>query len=180
MPVNERPMHVDDELHAPAATFVHGTLSGIARRSAPRAPMELLAFAVLDPAYGLHGDCKGIKFPKRQITILAAEDWDDALASIAAPALLWTTRRANLLVRGLRLPRARGALLRIGEAHVEVTGQTYPCSRMEQAHPGLLKALAPAWRGGLTCRVTEGGSIRPGDTVEVLVCPPDEKSPHLP
>lgn len=142
--------------------------------------MELLASAEIDPACGLHGDCKGLKFPKRQITILSAEDWDDALASIAAPALPWTTRRANLLVRGLRLPRARGAVLRIGEVCVEVTGQTYPCIRMEKAHPGLLKALAPAWRGGLTCRVSRGGSIRPGATVEVLVRPPDEKSPHLP
>lgn len=183
-PVYEDPAPSGGMLHAHsqprAPSLAHGSLAGIARRGARRAPMELVVEGVIDPVFGLYGDAKGRKFAMRQITILAAEDWDAALASIAAPALPWTARRANLLVRGLILPRARGALLRIGEACVEATGQTYPCGRMEEAYPGLLRALAPNWRGGLTCRVTQGGTVRLGDAVEVLVRPPDEKPPTLP
>ena len=54
-----------------------------------------------------------------------------------------------------------------------MTAQTYPCARMEEARAGLLKALAKEWRGGVTCRVLEGGRIAIGDPVEVLVRPPE-------
>ena len=35
---------------------------------------------------------------------------------------------------------------------LEVTGETDPCERMEEIQPGLFQALAPGWRGGVTCR----------------------------
>src|SRR5262249_12292836 len=88
------------------------------------------------------------------------------------PDLPWTTRRANLLVEGVELPHAAGGILRIGPVRLEVTAQTYPCARMEEAHAGLLSALAKAWRGGGTCRVLEGGPIALGDPAEVIVRPP--------
>ena len=66
-----------------------------------------------------------------------------------------------------------GGVLRIGPLHLEVTGQTYPCQRMNEACAGLLSALAKDWRGGVTARVIEGGDIAMGDTVEVLVDPPE-------
>lgn len=157
-----------------------GVLRGIALRAVRRAPMQPIDVGVLDPAFGLEGDCKGGKYPLRQVTVLSAEDWQKALEALGGIALDWTARRANLLVSGLRLPRARGALLGIGPARLEVTGQTYPCGRMEEAWPGLLKALAPDWRGGLTCRVLAGGRIGIGDAVEVLCRPPDERPPRLP
>lgn len=124
---------------------------------------------------GLVGDARGAKYKTRQITILAAEDWAaalDALTDLAGrPALPWTTRRANLLVSGLRLPRARGAILTVGPVRLAVTGQTFPCSRMEAAHPGLLSALAPEWRGGVTCRVLDGGPIALGTKITIESSP---------
>lgn len=117
---------------------------------------------------GLIGDCKGTKFRRRQITVLAREAWHAAAAEIGEPGLPWTMRRANLLVEGVELPRGRGSLLSVGTVRLEVTGQTYPCARMEEACPGLLRALARDWRGGLTCRVLEGGRIALGEPVEVL------------
>lgn len=122
-------------------------------------------------AAGLEGDFKGAKYPRRQITLLAREAWQAALP--------WTVRRANLLIEGVRLPRAAGGIVRIGQVRLEVTGQTYPCQRMNEACAGLLSALAKDWRGGVTARVIEGGFVAHGDCVEVLVDPPEIK-PRLP
>lgn len=160
-----------------------GRLIGIARRPARRAPMEEIAQGVISTAAGLEGDHKGAKLPRRQITILAREDWDAALAGLtdlAGPVPLpWTARRANLLVEGVRLPRAVGALLAIGPVVLEVTAQTVPCSRMDEAHPGLLKALYPEWRGGVSCRIVTGGTVAVGDAVGIVRAPP-ERVRHLP
>lgn len=153
-----------------------GKLVGIARRGAVRAPMEEIASGAISVDAGLEGDHKGPKFPRRRITVLTREAWEEALDALsgaegAAVRLPWTTRRANLFVEGVRLPRARGGVLRIGAVKLEITNPTQPCGRMDEAYPGLLKALHPFWRGGVTCRVLEGGVVHIGDTVEVLVSP---------
>jgi MOSC domain-containing protein YiiM len=149
-----------------------GRLIGMARRAARRAPMQEIADGLITQKGGLVGDFKGAKYPRRQITVLAREDWLAALAEIGEPDLPWTVRRANLLVEGVELPRAAGGILRIGTVRLEVTDQTYPCARMEEAQAGLLSALAMDWRGGVTCRVLGGGPIALGDPVEVTVRPP--------
>jgi MOSC domain-containing protein YiiM len=148
-----------------------GRLVGIARRRQRREPMDEIALGLISVEGGLTGDYKGAKFPLRQITVLAREAWEAAAVQVGESRLPWTTRRANLLVEGVELPRAKGGLIGIGPVRLEVTGQTYPCVRMEEARPGLLKALAREWRGGLTCRVLSGGPIALGDAVEVLVRP---------
>lgn len=145
--------------------------------------MEEIATGSITVEGGLDGDHKGARFPRRRITVLAREDWERALAELSdlggPVALPWTVRRANLLVECVRLPRAAGGTVRIGPLLLEVTYPTQPCSRMEEAHRGLLKALHPDWRGGITCAVREGGEVRIGDAVEVLVSPP-EKTIRLP
>lgn len=160
-----------------------GRLTGIARRNARRVPMEEVASGEITSAAGLVGDHKGAKFPRRQITVLAQEDWSAAIAELSdlagAVPLPWTARRANLLVEGVPLPKVRGAILEVGPVVLEVTGPTVPCRRMDEAHPGLLRALFPDWRGGITCLVREGGRIALGDTVRVLYAPP-RRTRHLP
>ncbi len=145
--------------------------------------MEEIESGVITVEAGLEGDHKGPKFPLRRITILSREDWEAALVELAdlagVPRLPWTARRANLLVEGVRLPRARGAQLKIGPVVLEVTYPTQPCKRMDEVHPGLLKALHPDWRGGVTCRVLEGGRVCIGDEAVVLFSPP-EKQVRLP
>ncbi len=141
--------------------------------------MQEMAQGRITIAAGLEGDFKGAKYPRRQITILASEGWEAALHDIGHATLPWTARRANLLVAGVRLPRAAGGILRIGQVRLEVTGQTFPCLRMNEAHAGLLSALAKDWRGGVTARVLAGGVVALGDVVEVLVDPPEVK-PRLP
>ena len=157
------------------ASYGTGELIGIARRPRPRAPMEEVDAVDIAAGGGLDGDHKGLKFPRRGVTILAIEAWEAALRQLmdlAGPVPLpWTVRRANLLARNLTLPQARGAIIAVGPLRLEVTAETYPCSRMEAAHPGLLRALAPDWRGGVTCRVIEGGHIGIGAAVSVLSSP---------
>ncbi|MEQ1648396.1 MAG: MOSC domain-containing protein [Hyphomicrobiaceae bacterium] len=167
------------------------TLIGIALKAKSRAPMETRDHGRISIERGLDGDARGAKYPSRQITILAIEDWQRTLADLPAAAdllsplaltiadLPWTTRRANLLVQGLRLPRAKGAKISVGPVILEVTGQTYPCNRMESARQGLLSALAPDWRGGVTCRVVSGGPVALGDPAQILSTPP-ERTIRLP
>lgn len=154
--------------------LARGRIAGIAHRPARRAEMITALEGELRVDAGLLGDHKGPRFPDRAVTLLAIEDWRAALGAAGADlATLWTTRRANLLTEGLRLPRACGARLRVGGALLEVSAQTVPCARMDEALPGLRKALGPEWRGGVCCRVLEPGPLAIGDAIEVVSSPPE-------
>lgn len=156
-----------------------GRLTGIALRPSWRADMVERKTATIEETTGLAGDHAGA-VPDRLVTILSREAWAATCADLDPPAdpdkdLPWLTRRANLLVEGVRLPRAAGALLRVGAVALEVTHQTYPCKRMEEARRGLVKALAKDWRGGILCKVRRAGDIAIGDVVEILHAPPAEE-----
>ncbi|MEO1160887.1 MAG: MOSC domain-containing protein, partial [Pseudomonadota bacterium] len=117
-----------------------GRLIGIARRAARLLPMQEVSTGNVTVAAGLDGDHKGVKFPNRQITVLAIEAWRAAVRDAGEPDLSWTARRANFLVEGVHLPRAAGGVLRVGDVLLEVTSQTVPCRRMDDALTGLRKA----------------------------------------
>jgi MOSC domain-containing protein YiiM len=76
-------------------------------------------------------------------------------------------RRANLMVSGIDLHDTRGHVLFVGECAIEIGGETRPCERMDDAHPGLREAMKPDWRGGVFGRVLVGGTVRRGDSVEL-------------
>lgn len=157
---------------------------GLARRAESRQPMEEVKVAVLTPDVGMLGDCKGRKFPERHLTILSIESWVAALMDLATPAglpqLPWTTRKANVLVENIALPRGIGSIISLGDCLVQVTGQTTPCVMMDLAYPGLLRALAPDWRGGVTCKVLTGGGVSIGDQVHILRETAEKKKVLLP
>ena len=142
-----------------------GRLIGIAIRGQSRAPMVEVDVAEITAAAGVTGDFRG-RSSGRQVTVLSTEDWQAACAELGRE-LPWTTRRANLLVEGLSLRGTTGAVLRIGDVLLQVTGETDPCSRMEEAAEGLCSALTPDWRGGACCRVIQGGTVRPNATVNL-------------
>lgn len=142
-----------------------GKLVGIARREQKRAPMETLEIAELGEQTGVNHDFRG-KPGKRQVTVLSADVWK-AVCEELGENLPWTTRRANLLVEGLELPRGTGDIIEIGRVALLVTMETDPCSRMEEQCAGLKNALQPDWRGGIACQILSGGSIRVGDTVSL-------------
>jgi MOSC domain-containing protein YiiM len=159
-----------------------GRLLAIARRPKRGAPMEEVSSLDIVVGGGLDGDHKGRRFPRRGVTVLALEDWHAALDDLAHAAALdarpdipWIARRANLLVSGIRLPRARGGIVKIGPVVLEVTYPTQPCDQMDKVRMGLKKALHPNWRGGITCVVLEGGTVSVGAPAAVLVDPPEKK-----
>jgi len=102
---------------------------------------------------------------RRQVTLIEKERWQEAMAELGA-ALPPSTRRANLLISGLRLARTRGRVLRIGPCRLRIWTECTPCERMDEALPGLQQALRPDWRAGACTQVIEGGEIRVGDVVE--------------
>jgi MOSC domain-containing protein YiiM len=136
--------------------------------------MEEVPSCLITPEIGVMGDCKGQRFPLRQVTILAREDWEAALADVAASTgigeidLRWTARRANVFVESIKLPHGVGSVISLGGALLEVTEETYPCAQMELALRGLREALSPDWRGGVTCKVLSGGSVEIGDRISVV------------
>jgi MOSC domain-containing protein YiiM len=132
--------------------------------------METLDHVQVTVAEGLHGDFRGSLKPgrnKRQVTVMTAEGWRDALNELKAQ-LPWEQRRVNLLVDGVTLEESTGRRLIFDSGLVlEVTGECDPCSRMEEVAPGLKAVLLPHWRGGVTTRVIEDGLIRVGDKVRI-------------
>lgn len=142
-----------------------GELVGIARRDAKRASMQELESASVTPDTGVAADFRG-RPGKRQVTLLSAEVWDTVCDELGS-ALPWTTRRANLLVRGVELPRQAGGVIQVGPVALRVTMETDPCSRMDEQHDGLRAALVPDWRGGVCCEVISGGDVALGDVVKV-------------
>ncbi len=143
-------------------------LIGIARKAEHEAPMETTQSARIEVETGLSGDYSGKLFKKRQVTVLTREAWEAACAELGED-LIWTTRRANLFVEGLpSLADSKGRRLRIGSALLEITEETEPCHRMDEARFGLRQALSSEWRGGVCCRVLESGDLAVGDAVELI------------
>lgn len=143
-------------------------LLGIAVKQQRKGPVSTHDEAQLSIHNGVVGDWRG-KPGKRQVTLMSLTDWQAACADIGVE-LPWQTRRANLLVDTLALHHTTGSRIVLGDAVLEVTGETDPCERMEEARAGLFQALAREWRGGVTCRVVANGVIRVG--MEVKLIPP--------
>ena len=101
---------------------------------------------------------------RRQVTLISEESWAEAIAELGRP-LSPDTRRANLLIAGLDLEGTRGRILRIGSTRLRIWTECAPCYQMDEAWPGLQKALRPHWRAGACAQVVEGGEIRVGDEI---------------
>jgi len=142
------------------------TLKGIAYRLKSKGEMHITELSNVTPENGVENDYRGHPH-NRQVTVLSVEDWQRACDELKLD-LHWTTRRANLLVEGISFnPASVGDVIKIGGLHLQITRETDPCQRMEDVQSGLMKALAPDWRGGACCRVIRGGDIAVGDRVEV-------------
>ncbi len=146
-------------------------LAGIALRTAKRAPMETRQHGKI-LSYGLDGNyfstLNKVLKSDRQITALALPQWEDAGRELRT-FIAWQFRRANLCITEHRFCQEDvGKRIFIGKrAQLLITGECDPCKRMEEVHTGLMQALSPSWRGGVTCRVIQPGDISVGDPVRI-------------
>ena len=142
-----------------------GTLQGIAIRAASRAPMQEQQQVEVTTTQGIVQDYRGTGL--RQVTLLDIGQWQEVLAELGID-LPWYTRRANVLIAGIVLPATVGWRLQIGACRFAIGGETTPCERMDELHPGLRRLLSPHMRGGVWGKVLQGGPLRVGDSVQVL------------
>ncbi len=146
------------------------TINGVARlisvntnsnrefRKLPRPQARMVA------DFGLQGDRHAGR-PERQVSILDAE----TVAELAqrgmpvSPGILGE----NLTVQGVAVMQlAQGARLRIGETELEITGDRPACREMLDVHADALRAMIG--RSGKMARVVKGGTVRPGDPIELI------------
>jgi MOSC domain-containing protein YiiM len=140
-------------------------LSAIWIKRMKRGPMDPTPAATLVAGRGLIGNADQGR--RRQVTLIEEEVWRslmDRLGTDADPS----SRRANLMLRGIRLPDTRGRVLRIGGCRVRIGGHLTPCHLMDEIIPGLQAAMRPNWGGGAFAEVLDDGEIRVGDPVEWL------------
>ncbi|HEU4882776.1 MAG TPA: MOSC domain-containing protein [Longimicrobium sp.] len=148
-----------------------GELSAIWIKRAKGGKMDPAASATLVAGRGLVGNADQGR--RRQVTLIEEEVWQSLMERLGGD-LPPQTRRANLMLRGVRLASARGRVLRIGGCRMRVRGETMPCERMDEALPGLQAAMrAEPWAGGAFAEVLDDGEIRLGDPVEWLDDDPD-------
>jgi MOSC domain-containing protein YiiM len=75
--------------------------------------------------------------------------------------------KENITTRGIKLEGLLiGQRIRIGEALLEITKECEPCHQMDAIRQGLQEALRG--RRGILCRVVEPGTIRRGDSIEII------------
>jgi len=114
--------------------------------------------------FGVQGDRHAGR-PDRQISILDAE----TVAELAGRGMPISpgTLGENITVEGVQVMQlAEGARLRIGEAELEITGDRPACRELRDVHADALRALVG--RTGKMARVVKGGTVRPGDPIELI------------
>jgi MOSC domain-containing protein YiiM len=114
--------------------------------------------------FGLEGDRHAGR-PERQVSLLNAETVSE-LAERGMPVEPGILGE-NITVEGVPVMQlAEGARLRIGDAELEITGDRPACREMLEIHADALKAMVG--RAGKMARVVRGGTVRPGDPIELV------------
>ncbi|CAO4153381.1 MOSC domain-containing protein [Methylorubrum populi] len=161
------------------ATGWRGTLLHIHIAPAASYEMEALAEAQCVAGRGIVGDRyfdgTGTYSPKpdtREVTLIEQEALD-ALERNDPPLqggpirLSPADHRRNLTVRGVPLNHLVGRRFRIGTVILRGGRLNFPCKYLEELL-GLPVYLPLYNRSGLNCGIEVGGTIRPGDTIELL------------
>lgn len=127
--------------------------------------MDAASRATLVAGEGISGNADRSR--RRQVTLIEHEVWADLMRRLHAD-LDPSTRRANLMLSGVRLAETRDRILEIGPCRIRILGEVKPCEQMEAALPGLEAAMYDHWQGGAFGEVLEGGEIQVGDVVRFV------------
>ena len=128
-------------------------------------PAQALSSAEVVTDYGLQGDWRSHSGNSRQLTLIEEEGLLATGRELRSAVPDGASRR-QVVVRGLTLNATVGKTLLLGPVVVAVTALCHPCENMERTiGPGA--QLAMANRGGVSARVLQGGTLRPGDKIFV-------------
>ncbi len=142
--------------------MIEGKLRGIWTRKEWGGVMTSFESAKLVESKGI---ANAVSFgSRRQVTIIEEEVWESIMKLLSSD-LPPFTRRANLMVNGIKLKETRGQILIIGGCRIQIEGETKPCASMDKKLSGLREALKPNWNGGVFGSVLGGGEIFLGDKV---------------
>jgi MOSC domain-containing protein YiiM len=147
--------------HLPVVLRIHlGQEKGAGKSAVGEA--ELVA------AYGLRGDRHAGRDARRQVSLFAEEVRRELMREgLPLPA---ERLSANFFTDHLPLDQlGPGTILRIGQVELEITEARQPCRSITRIDHRLPKRLIG--RCGQLARVVRGGTVRPGDVIEVI--PPD-------
>src|SRR6266516_1963983 len=106
-----------------------GRLEAIWLKRMRRGPMDAVERARLKAHRGLVGNTD--QGGRRQVTLLEQEVWHALMTQVGA-TLPPSTRRATLLLSGIRLVTSRKRILCLGACRIRILGDTKPCERMEE------------------------------------------------
>ena len=155
------------------ATGWQGVVEHIHITPAKSQPMQALDAANLVAGKGIEGDryflgtgTYSIKPGEdRQVTLIEAEMLERVATDDGHPIAMDQHRR-NITVRGVPLQHLVGQRFRVGAVVLEGVRINQPCKYLNL----MLKrdVYMALWnRSGLNCKIVEGGTIRPGDRVEM-------------
>lgn len=113
--------------------------------------------------FGIAGDYRSEKFQIGQITLVEAEIIDAMSRKLGYDIPAGSSRR-QIMVKGIKLNELIGRNLRMGQILVRVEDKCNPCNNMEKKiGPGAKDAMDD--KGGIRCRIIEGGELHVGDKI---------------
>ncbi len=141
-----------------------GRLERIWLKRFKRGPMDPADEVTLEIGRGIvnNADQGG----QRQVLIIEEEVWASLMRELKSD-LDPSARRANLMVSQLGLRGSSGKLLHVGDCRIRIVGESQSCERMDEALPGLHRAMARSRSGGAYGVVEVGGVIQVGAPVRL-------------
>lgn len=126
-------------------------------------PAEAYSDVKVLPDFGIEGDYRSGQSPHRQVTLVEEEVLADVGSALGIEVSPGASRR-QIMVRGIRLNALLDKTIHIGQVTVRGESLCDPCDNMERTIGRGARRLLEG-RGGLCCRVLEGGTLSVGDTV---------------